>query len=308
MVNITKPPIYSYCNNYNTIAKEKQEYQNLFPEVGPIDFSSYKRRTSTVNYDIIEVAKRAQLQLEALQNAQDEESDQEIINDSKEQAMQFQSLLEGGNANAKKSGKGVRFGISMSTSSEDDVPNEFIDYHIDDNEDKERLHARRLLFTTLRGARDSLVMIRPKYNMPEPIKFKKLIPEPEPINAIDILVQKLANIYLPFQPPYCNLKYIQEQSDVIVTVRKSYQIQDTERILCHSQILSKSSNAFKEMFDLYVWDMELQEKRDIHCATTTGWLVINFENHTSMILLIKIKFNTKFLFIGIYYIHTLKKT
>lgn len=275
-MNITQPPRDFFCYNYNTIAKETQEHQNLFPEVGPIDFSTYKRRTSTVNYDIIEVAKPAQLQLEAIKNVQNGKTDQEIIDDSREQAMQFQSLLEGRTVNAKKSGKGVHFAISVSESSQNDTLKEFMDYHKNDEEDKENLRARKLLFTTLRGARDSLAMIRPKFNIPEPIKFKKLIPEPKPINVVDILVQKLENIYLPFQPPNSNLKYVQGITDVIVTVRKSFQIQDTERILCHSQILSKSSNAFKEMFDSYIWDMELQEKHDIHCATTTGWLVINF--------------------------------
>jgi len=294
MVNITKPPTYKFCNNYNTIAKEIQEHQNLFPEVGPIDFSTYKKRNSTINYDIIEAAKNAQLQLEAIQNVQDGENVPKIIDDSKEEAIQFQSLLgvqnANINANVKKSGRRVQFEISTSMSSEDDnVANEFIDYHIDDNEDKERLRARKFLFTTLQGAQDSLVIFRPKFDIHEPIKSKQLILEPKPISAIDILVKLLTSMNLPFQPPKSNLKGIQDECDVIVTVRKSFEIQDTERILCHSQILNKSCNAFKEMFDLYVWDMELQEKSDIHCATTTGWLVINLENYASMILLFFLK-------------------
>ena len=275
MVNITKPPENNAFNTYQTIGKETQEHQNLFPDVGPMDFSTYKRRTSTVNYDIIQAAKDAQLRLESAQNGESGEDGPEIIDHSREQALQFQSLLQGGDSNKKRNNKGVRFAAVSVSSGENDLQTEFVDYHttVSDQEDKERQLARRKLFTTLRSARDSLALIRPQFGIPEPVKFKVLIPEPEPIFVVDILVQRLANIYLPFQPPHSNLQIIHEQCDVIITVRKSLQVQDTERILCHSKILSKSSNAFKELFDLYVWDMELQEKRDTHCATTIGWLV-----------------------------------
>jgi hypothetical protein len=280
MVNVTKPPRETNFNTYQTIGKEIQEHQNLFPEVGPMDFSTYKRRTSTVNYDIIQATKDAQLCLERAQNGEDGEKRLEIIDDSQEQALQFQSLIGGGDTSKKRSSKGVRFAaVNIPESTQDDVQKEFIDYHssLSDQEDKERLLMRRKLFTTLHGAKDSLAIIRPQFGIPEPVKFKVLIPKPEPIFVVDILIQRLANIYLPFQPPHSNLEFMHEQCDVIITVRKSLQIQETERILCHSKILSKSSNAFKELFDLYVWDMELQEKHDIHCATTTGWLVNNFE-------------------------------
>jgi hypothetical protein len=136
MVNITKPPECYFYNNYNTIVKETQEYQKLFPEVEPINFSTCKQRTSTINYDIMEVAKRAQLELKAIQYNQEDEGSQDIHDDSKEQARKFQALLEDESPNAKRSGKGVRFGISISMSDEDHAPKEFIDYHIDDNEDK----------------------------------------------------------------------------------------------------------------------------------------------------------------------------
>ena len=274
MVNITKPPQDHFFNTYQTIFKETKEHQNLFPEVGPMDFSSYKKRTSTVNYDIIQAAKEAQLRLENAQEDGDNESGPKNVDSFQDQVLQFQSKLEGDNARRRKGGKAVHFG-SVFESSKDNFHEEFTDYHtsLSDQEDKEIIKARRMLFTTLRGARDSLALIRPQFGIPEPVKFKVLIPEPEPIFVVDILVQRLANIYLPFQPPDSNLQFMHEQCDVIITVRKSLEVQDTERILCHSKILNKSSNAFKELFASYVWDMELQEKQDIHCATTTGWLV-----------------------------------
>lgn len=287
MVNITKPPRNGFFNNYQTIGKETKEHQNLFPEVGPVDFSSYKRRTSTVNYDIIQAAKDAQLRLEQLclesaQNDKGDESGPKIVDNSQEQALQFQFLLGNSDASKKRNGKGVRFGaISISNSGQDDLQKEFTDYHtnLSDQEDKETLLLRRKLFTNLRSARDSLAIIRPQFGVPEPVKFKVLIPEPKPIFVVDILVERLANIHLPFQPPNSNIDFMHEQCDVIITVRKSLQVQDTERILCHSKILNKSSTAFKELFDLYVLDMELQEKQDLHCATTTGWLVSDFEEY-----------------------------
>jgi len=89
MANITKLPKCNFYNNYNTIVKETQEHQKFFLEVEPINFSAYKRRTNTINYDIMKVAKHAQLDSKAIQYNQEDESSQDINDDSKEQAMKF---------------------------------------------------------------------------------------------------------------------------------------------------------------------------------------------------------------------------
>jgi hypothetical protein len=95
------------------------------------------------------------------------------------------------------------------------------------------------------------------------IKFEL---ETKPRKAVDIIMSRLANIYVPFQPP----KAIEGSEDVLIIVRKSLVSHEIGRVLCHSYILKKSCNVYYEMLNKYQYDMELRENFDIHFATTTS--------------------------------------
>lgn len=230
MVNIKLPPQKNTFQTYNTIAKTIQEHKNLFCKVGPMDFSSYKQRPSTINYDIIQGDR---------------------------------------NFNTKKGDKEVQFYTGEINCSRDAFEEEAKDFN----------YNKRRLFESLSATQDILPMTKSKLDISQKVGSKDVTSKSKPIYIVDMLVQQLAKIGLPFQPPKCNLEFTQENCDVIITVRKSLQNQDMERILCHKQILNKSSTAFKELFDLYIWDMENQEKMDIHYNTTNGlWKIFHKNN------------------------------
>lgn len=272
MVNLLiRPRPMTKPNNYDTVGRATKDHQNLFPNVGPIDFSEYKRRTSTVNYDIIS---------KAMHDMDEARNEQISIDNAREQAMRFAEMLPSPTSSSKdlnttsqtRSKGGVRF-AQLYDDKEDDA--KIANDVAKDSDDEDRIpinkYARRKLFTTLAAAKNSLILIRPKFGVAPPIVWKKIDLEPEPKYVLDIITTRLANIFLPFQPP----KPIQGPVDVIITVRKSTLIQDTERIICHSHILRESCNAFRELLDKYLYDMELRERKDNHLATTTG--VFTFE-------------------------------
>lgn len=271
MVNLLiRPQAVTKPNNYDTIGKETKDHQDLFPNVGPIDFSEYKRRTSTINYDIIR---------KAMDDMDEAQSEQILMDNAKEQAVRFAEMLPSPTSNRQhlndtsqtRSKGSVRF-AQLYDDIEDDA--KIVKFQandvVKDIDDDDRIvinkNARRKLFTTLAVAKNSLILIRPKFGVAPPIVWKKIDLEPEPKYVLDIITTRLANIFLPFQPP----KPIQGPIDVIITVRKSIHIQDTERIICHSHILRQSCNAFQELLDKYLYDMELHERKDNHLATTTG--------------------------------------
>lgn len=271
MVNLSiRPRPMTKPNNYDTVGKETADHQNLYPNVGPIDFSEYKRRTSTINYDIIR---------KAMHDMDEARNEQIAMDIAREQATRFAEMLPSPTSSSQdlnttsqtRSKGGVRFaqlyddkedGAKIANVQANDVEK--------DTDDEDRIvinkYTRRKLFTTLAAAKNSLILIRPKFGVAPPIVWKKIDLEPEPKYVLDIITTRLANIFLPFQPP----KPIQGPVDVIITVRKSTLIHDTERIICHSHILRETCNAFRELLDKYLYDMELRERKDYHLATTTG--------------------------------------
>jgi hypothetical protein len=102
-------------------------------------------------------------------------------------------------------------------------------------------------------------------HLPQPLAIKFEL-ETKPRKAVDIIISRLANIYVPFQPPIA----IEGSEDVLIIVRKSLVSHEIERVLCHSYILKKSCNVYYEMLNKYQYDMELRENFDIHFATTTS--------------------------------------
>ena len=270
MVNLSiRPQPMTKPNNYDTVGKATKDHQNLFPNVGPIDFSEYKRRTSTINYDIIR---------KTMHDMDEAQNEQISMDNAWEQATRFAEMLPSPTSNRQdlnttsqtRSKGGVRFAQLYDDKEDAKLANVQANDVEKDTDDEDRIvinkNARRKLFTTLAAAKNSLILIRPKFGVAPPIVWKKIDLEPEPKYVLDIITTRLANIFLPFQPP----KPIQGPVDVIITVRKSTLIQDTERILCHSHILRESCNAFRELLDKYLYDMELRERKDNHLATTTG--------------------------------------
>lgn len=267
MVNLSKRP-HGGPNSYDTIAKDMDDHRGLFPNVGPMDFSEFKRRSSTI-YDI-------QAQMDKMS---EKRASGMVADDTMEKALLFAKLLQGRQATGeelpkrepvtgpKPGGKGVRFAGLPEDEEEDE--NEGFEIKISDRPlDEEDVERKRKMkpAVLIADARDSLFITRPKFGIPEPVAIKVIDPEPPPRSVVEILVERLQSIFLAFHLP----QPIEGPADTVITVRKSPQNQETERILCHSNVLKRSSNAFREMLDKYRYDMELRHKQDTHIATTTG--------------------------------------